>query len=246
DVETLGHVPAVALFVRRAAEVNPRFALTHDNAQEIAEICQRLDGLPLALELAAARINVLPPKLLLPRLSHRLPLLTHGARDLPERQQTLRATIAWSYDLLDAREQRLFRSLAVFSGGFGIDGAVAIEGECPVDQPEERAKQSDEMLDRLESLVSKNLLRVEQGFDGTPRFSMLATIQEYAQEELEARGEQAPVQERYVHFLLALAQSAEPHLFESEHDAWLACLDTEDVNLHAALAWCKDKRDSVE
>jgi predicted ATPase len=246
DIETLGQVPAVALFVRRAAEVNPAFALTRDNADAIAEICRRLDGLPLALELAAARINVLPPELLLPRLFRRLPVLTHGARDLPERQQTLRNTIAWSYDLLEPREQRLFRSLAVFRGGFGIDGALAVERERPEEQPVERAKRSDEMLDRLESLVSKSLLRVESGIDGAPRFFMLATIQEYAHEELEARGEQAAVQERYVHFLLTLAQAAEPHLFEPSHDAWLQRLDIEDADLHAALAWCKDTRDTVE
>ncbi len=111
DLQTLDQILAVALFLQRAGEVDAGFALTAENAQAIAEICQRLDGLPLALELAAARINVLPPKLLLPRLSHLLPLLTHGARDLPERQQTLRNTIAWSYDLLSPEEQRLFRSL---------------------------------------------------------------------------------------------------------------------------------------
>src|SRR5262249_19345111 len=200
DLETLGQIPAVALFLRRAGEVNPGFALTHENAQEIAEICQRLDGLPLALELAAARINVLPPKVLLQRLSRRLPLLTRGARDLPERQQTLRNTIAWSYDLLESQQQSLFRSLAVFNGGFGLDGATAIASERPADQPEEREKQSDEMLDRLESLASKNLLRIEEGFDGAPRFFMLDTVQEYAQEQLEAHGEQAAVKERYINF----------------------------------------------
>src|SRR5499433_1610491 len=246
DVEKLGQVPAVALFVRRAAEVNPSFALTGDNAHEIAEICRCLDGLPLALELAAARINVLPPKLLLPRLSHRLSLLTHGARDLPERQQTLRNMIAWSYDLLELREQSLFRALAVFSGGFGIDGALAIDSEHPADRPEERAKQSDEMLDRLESLVSKNLLRVEPGIDGAPRFSMLATIQEYAQEQLEARGERERVQERYVQFFLTLAQTADPHLNEMDQDIWLERLGSEEANLRAALTWCKENRQAVE
>src|SRR5262252_7528257 len=246
DIEKLGQVPAVALFVRRATEVNPSFALTRDNAHEIAEICRCLDGLPLALELAAARINVLPPKLLLPRLSHRLPLLTHGARDLPERQQTLRNMIAWSYDLLEPREQSLFRALAVFSGGFCIDGAMAIESEHPADQPEERTKQSDEILDRLESLVSKNLLRVEPGVDGAPRFFMLATIQEYAQEQLEARGERAPVQERYVQFFPTLAQTSEPHLNQVEHDIWLERLGSEEVNLRGALAWCNENRQAVE
>src|SRR5262249_7314113 len=154
-----------------------------------------------------------------------LPLLTHGARDLPERQQTLRNMIAWSYDLLEPREQRLFRSLAVFSGGFDVDGAMAIESE----------EQDDEMLDRLESLVGKNLLRVESGLEGAPGFFMLATIQEYAFEELEEAGELAQVQERYFHFLLALVHAAEPHLYEAERDIWLRRLDSEEVNLYAAL-----------
>src|SRR5262249_7042292 len=127
DLESLGSIPAVALFVRRAHEVNPDFTLTHDNAHEIAGICQRLDGIPLALELAAERLQVLSPKLLLSRLDRRLPLLTHGPRDLPERQQTLRRMLDWSYDLLDPREQRLFRSVSMFSGDFGVDGALAME-----------------------------------------------------------------------------------------------------------------------
>src|SRR5262249_9112810 len=150
-----------------------------------------------------------------------------------ERQQTLRNMIAWSYDLLEPQEKRLFRSLAVFGGGFGIDGATAIENEAS----------ADEMLDRLESLVSKNLLRVEAGFDGAPRFFMLATIQEYAQEKLEEAGEQALVKKRYVHFLLTLAQAAEPHLYEADRDAWMQRLDSEDANLQAALASCRDNRD---
>ena len=246
DLETLGQIPAVALFLRRAHEVNPGFALTQENAQDISEICQRLDGLPLALELAAARIKVLPPKVLLPRLSHCLRLLTHGSRDLPERQQTLRSTIAWSYDLLEAREQRLFRSLSAFDGNFGIDGAIAIESERPADQQEEHQKKSNETLDRLESLVSKNLLRIEQGLDGAPRFFMLDTIREYAQEQLDAHGEQAAVRERYVHFYLTLVQTAEPHLHQTERDTWLERLDGEDANLRAVLRWCKENPDTVE
>lgn len=246
DLATLGQIPAVALFLRRAHEVNPGFALTQENANDIAEICQRLDGLPLALELAAARIKVLPPKVLLPRLSSRLPMLTQGARDLPERQQTLRSTIAWSYDLLEPREQRLFRALSVFDGSFGIDGAIAIESERPADQQEEREEKGDETLDGLESLVSKNLLRIEQGLDGVARFLMLDTIREYGQEQLEAHVEQAATQERYVHFYLRLAQTAEPHLYEPERDTWLERLDREDGNLRAVLRWCKENRDTVE
>jgi predicted ATPase len=246
DLQTLGQIPAVALFLERAREVDAGFALTHENAQAIAEICQRLDGLPLALELAAARINVLPPRLLLARLGHRLPLLTHGARDLPERQQTLRTTIAWSYDLLSPEEQRLFRSLAVFTGGFSTDAATALESARPADPQAELEQQRDEMLDRLESLVSKNLLRVEQGFDGAPRFSMLATIQEYAQEQLEAHGEQAAVQERCVQFFLTLAQTAEPQPYPGERDAWMERLESEDANLRAALTWCKEHSQAVQ
>ncbi len=247
DLETLGQIPAVALFLQRAREVNPGFALTHENAQVIAEICRRLDGLPLALELAAARLNVLPPKLLLPRLSHPLPLLTRGARDLPERQQTLRNTIAWSYDLLEPQEQRLFRSLAVFTGGFATDAATALESERPADrQAEEPEQQRDETLDRLESLVSKNLLRVEPGFDGAPRFFLLATIQEYAQEQLDAHGEQAAVQERCVQFFLTLAQTAEPQLYQGARDAWMERLESEDANLLAALTWCQEHSQAVQ
>ncbi len=246
DLQTLGQIPAVALFLERAREVDAGFALTPENAQAIAEMCQRLDGLPLALELAAARINVLPPKLLLARLGHRLPLLTHGARDLPERQQTLRNTIAWSYDLLSPEEQRLFRSLAVFTGGFSIDGATALESTRPADQQAEPEQQRDETLDRLESLVSKNLLRVEQGRDLVPRFSMLATIQEYAQEQLDAHGEQAAVQERCVQFFLTLAQTAELQLYLPERDAWMERLESEDANLRAALSWCKEHSQAVQ
>ena len=246
DLETLGQIPAVALFVQRAREVDAGFALTPENAQAIAEICQRLDGLPLALELAAARINVLPPKLLLARLGHRLPLLTHGARDLPPRQQTLRNTIAWSYDLLSPEEQRLFRSLAVFTGGFSTDDATALESERPADAQAEPEQPRDEMLDRLEALVSKNLLRVEPGRGLTPRFSMLATIEEYAQEQLDAHGEQAAVQEKYVQVFLTLAQTAELQLYLPERDAWMERLESEDANLQAALTWCQQNSHAVQ
>jgi predicted ATPase len=241
DVATLGRIPSVALFVRRAAEVNPRFALTQDNALDVACICERLDGLPLALELAASRLDVLPPKLLLQRVGNRLPLLTRGPRDLPERQQTLRNVLSWSYDLLDAREQRLFRCLGAFSGGFGVDAATAVESEPATDRP---AAESPDLLDHLESLVSKNLLRVEPGFDGAPRFFMLATIQEYAQELLEAHGERARVQQRHLEFYDELARTAEPHLTDPDREAWLERLEAEGVNLRAALAWCVDHADA--
>jgi predicted ATPase len=243
DLATLGRVPSVELFVRRAAEVNPRFALTEGNATDVACICERLDGLPLALELAASRLDVLPPKLLLQRVGNRLPLLTRGPRDLPERQQALRNVLAWSYDLLDAREQRLFRHVGAFSGGFGVEAAAAVESEPSTARP---AAESPELLDHLESLVSKNLLRVEPGFDGAPRFFMLATIHEYAQELLEAHGERARVQKRHLEFYDELARTAEPHLLEADREAWLERLEAESVNLRAALACCVNHADAFE
>jgi predicted ATPase len=236
ELETLRRIPSVALFVRRAGEVNPDFELTEQNARDIAEICQHLDGLPLALELAAARVNVLSPEQLLQRLTRRLPFLTRGPRDLPERQQTLRNMLAWSYELLGSREQSLFRSLAVFTGSFGDDAAMAVA--C--------VERRDEMLEQLESLVAKNLLKIERGSHGTPRFSMLATIQEYAQELLEAQGEQTTVQARYVEFFRALVETAEPHLYEPERELWMERLGSEVDNLRLALAWCKENRDALE
>jgi predicted ATPase len=235
-LESLRQIPSVALFVRRAGEVNPGFALTEANARDIAEICRHLDGLPLALELAAAHVDVLPPKQLLLRLSRRLPFLTRGPRDLPERQQTLRNMLAWSYDLLDAREQSLFRSLAVFAGSFGEDAAMAV---APVER-------SDEVLERLQSLAAKNLLKMEPGTDGTPRFSMLATIQEYAHELLEAQGEQPTAEARCVDFLRALVETAEPHLYRPERELWMERISSETLNLRLALAWCKESRDALE
>jgi len=233
DIGSLVEVPAVALFVRRAQEVRPDFTLTKDNAHDVAQICERLDGLPLALELAASHVNVLPPRSLLSRLSRRLPLLIRGARDLPERQQTLRNAIAWSYDLLEPIEQRLFRLLSVFSG-FGVDGATAVAGEYP------------DIFDRLESLVTKNLLIVEPGLDGEPRFSMLPTIQEYAEEQLELYGEKSVAQDQFLGFLLTLAQTAEPHLGEAERDVWMDRLESEDVNLRMALAICRDNASATQ
>src|SRR5262245_31199961 len=227
DIDSLVQVPAVALFVRRAQEVRPGFAITEDNAHDVAQICERLDGLPLALELAASHVNVLPPRVLLARLSRRLPLLIRGARDLPERQQTLRNAIAWSYDLLEPAEQRLFRLLSVFSG-FGVDGATAIAPECP------------DMFDRLESLVTKNLLMVEPGFGGEPRFSMLPTIQEFAEEQLDLHGEKGAAQDRFGGFFLTLAQTAEPHLGDADRDVWMDRLESEGLNIRAALTFCRD------
>src|SRR5438876_3452080 len=221
DLDTLSQIPAVALFVERVREVQPDFALTADNAQAIAEICRRLDGLPLALELAAARSNVLPPAALLARLEHRLPLLTHGARDVPQRQQTLRNTIAWSYDLLDESDKALFRRLAVFVGGFTLE---AVQAVCVLDAAStmsSSASDKDAVLDQLAQLLDKSLVQAQQGTGGEPRFTMLETIHEYAQEQLEASGEAAALQERHANYFLRLAEEADPSMFSPERDVWM-------------------------
>jgi predicted ATPase len=246
DPDSLSRVPAVALFVERVREVQPAFALTADNAQAIAEICRRLDGLPLALELAAARSTVLPPAALLARLVHRLPLLVHGARDVPQRQQTLRNTIAWSYDLLAESEQALFRRLAVFAGGFTLE---AVQAVCVLDAaPTASPSEADDgaVLDQLAQLLDKSLMQPQQGTGGEPRFTMLETIREYATEQLLASGEEATVQEQHAHYFLRLAEEVWPHLSSPQWDSWVERLEREDANLRAALAWSKANKDRVE
>jgi predicted ATPase/class 3 adenylate cyclase len=230
---------AVRLFVDRARAVRPGFALTATNASTIAAICSRLDGLPLAIELAAARIKLLPPEAILARLDKRLPLLTGGGRDLPERQQTLRAAIAWSHDLLDPAEQTIFRKLGVFVGGFTLDAAEAVaagggEPENPV-------------LDSLAGLHDNSLVQSDEsgpGSDTDPRFTMLQTIQEFALEQLAAHGEQEAVRAAHAAFFVNLAREAEPRLIGPETITWLDRLDAERGNVHAALSWLRDRGDS--
>jgi predicted ATPase len=246
DLARLSQVPAVALFVERVREVQPEFALTADNAQAIAEICRRLDGLPLALELAAARTNVLPPQALLARLEHRLPLLVHGARDAPERQQTLRNTIAWSYDLLDENDKALFRRLAVFSGGFTLEEVQAVCSFAPVGTSLAQADDEGAVLEQLGQLLDKSLVQGQQGTGGEPRFSMLETIGEYATEQLVASGEAAAMQERHADYFLRLAEEADPHIFRPEREVWMERLDREEANLRAALAWSKADSEAVQ
>jgi predicted ATPase/Tfp pilus assembly protein PilF len=242
EVERLAEVPAVALFVARARELQPDFALTSANASAVAAICQRLDGLPLAIELAVARLPVLPPDALSARLEHRLPLLTHGPRDLPARQQTLRATIAWSYDLLSERDQTLFCQLAVFAGGCTLAAAQAV---CRVaDQAAENTEVTGDpevaVLEGVASLVDRSLLQVRASQEDpvdTPRFAMLETIREFALERLQTSGKMGAVQQRHADFFLALAEEALPHLYEPDRDVWLARLERDGDNLRAALAW---------
>jgi predicted ATPase len=225
--EILTQYEAVRLFVERARAVKADFSVTNENAPAVAEICARLDGLPLAIELAAARIRVLPPHKMLERLGYRLKLLRGGARDLPTRQQTLRGTIDWSYELLEEDEKTLFGRLSVFSGGRTLE---AIEEIC---DPEGDL----EVLEEIESLAEKSLLRQEEGPDGESRFVMLETVHEYAREKLEESGEAEGIKRAHAQHFLALAEEAEPELNGPDQLEWLERLEAEHDNMRAALAW---------
>ncbi len=227
----LGAVEAVRLFNERARAANPRFGLTEQNASVVAEITARLDGLPLAIELAATRTKVLTPEQILSRLERRLSILTSGARSLPERQRTLRAAIAWSHDLLDPVERRLFARLSVFTGGWTFESAEAV---C---DPESLGVDA---LDGLTSLVDKSLVRWTEPSGEPPRFSMLETIREFAQEQLQAGADLAPVVRRHAEHFLRLAVEAEPHLTGEDQGAWLDRCDAEHANIRAALRWAVD------
>ncbi len=231
-LETLSDCASVDLFVERAASVQPDFTLSNDNASDLADICTRLDGLPLALELAAARLRLLDPKEMLARLEHRLPLLVGGARDLPRRQQTLRATIAWSYDLLDSNEQRLFDSLSVFVGGCTL---AAIEAVCLSTQTD--SAESSYVLDQVDSLLAKNLLRQVEGMDGNPRLLMLETLREFGMERSDAEGKTAALRRRHAEYFFTLAEQADPNLRGAGQLQWLDRLEAEHANLRAAMAW---------
>ena len=235
DVETLGSFPAVVLFIDRARAVRPGFALTHENAEAVVEICHRLDGLPLAIELAAARCKVLTPQAMLKRLDHRLRLLTDGARDAPERQRTLRAAIAWSHDLLSAEEQVLFRRLGVFVGGCTLSAAERVcdaSGDLGLD-----------VLDGVGALIGQSLVQQGEGFDAESRFVMLETLREYALEQLDRAGERRQLQQRHATDVLALAAEAEPHLFTAERGRWLRRLSEEQDNIRATLRFALEEDD---
>jgi len=228
DVRTLGRFEAVRLFTERALAVRPGFRVTDENAPAVAEITARLDGLPLAIELAATRTRVLTPEQMLPRLQQRLTLLTTGARTLPDRQRTLRNAIAWSYDLLDGAERRLFARLSVFNGGWTLESAEAV---C---DPEGLGLDA---LEGLTSLVDQSLVRTAEPAAGHARFSMLETIRDFAQEQLAAGGDLALVLRRHAGYLLGLAVAAEPHLTADDQGEWLDRCDREHANIRAALRW---------
>jgi predicted ATPase/transcriptional regulator with XRE-family HTH domain len=240
DVTTLAQNPAVDLFIQRARAVQPDFDLTVANAATVAEICRRLDGLPLAIELAAARVKLLPPEALLARLKRRLQVLTGGARDLPARQHTMRSAIAWSYDLLEAREQRLFRRLAVFAGGGTLEAVAAV---CGAGAPGGSTTWDGDILDGLASLMDKSLLRRVAGqprSGSEPRFGMLETIREYGLACLAAAGEMPALQGGHATYFLTLVEDAAPRLIGAGQVAELARLEDERDNLRAALRWALD------
>jgi predicted ATPase/class 3 adenylate cyclase len=233
---TAARSPALALFVDRARAVRYDFALTDANALVVAEICRRLDGLPLAIELAASRIKLLPPEAILARLDRRLELLTGGPRSLPERQRTLRATIEWSYDLLNTAEQRLLDRLSVFAAGATLE---AIDAVC-----NPAAETGVETLDGLASLADKSLLRVLEGAGaGEPRYALLETIRELASERLAAAGETPTVERRHAAFFSAFAEMAVPEIVGEQQAVWLERVSSEHDNLRAALRRTIDSAD---
>jgi tetratricopeptide (TPR) repeat protein len=226
----------LGLFVERARTLKPDFSITNESAPAVAEICVRLDGLPLTIELAAARIKMLPPRAMLQRLTSRLKLLTGGARDLPERQRTLKATIEWSYALLDDGEQLLFARLAVFSGGRTLEAIEAIcdaEGDLPVDT-----------FDGISSLLDKSLLRQEEGPEGEPRFVMLETIHEFAREKLGKSAEAEEINRAHTQYFLTLAEEANPELKGPDQLQWLERLEAEHDNMRAALSWALGRNET--
>jgi predicted ATPase/transcriptional regulator with XRE-family HTH domain len=225
----LSQYAAVQLFVARARAARPDFALTDSNGPDVSAICARLDGLPLAIELAAARCKLFAPPALLGRLRQRLAMLTGGPRDLPQRQQTLRDTIGWSYDLLNPAERTLFARLGVFVGGCSIDAAESV---CDSD-----GDLGTYVLDWLISLVDKSLLQLDEMPDGEPRFSMLETIREYALDRLEQSGETEELRRAHSTHYLVVAEQAESELVGPEQAEWLARLELEHDNLRTALRW---------
>ncbi|MGH2557966.1 MAG: ATP-binding protein, partial [Thermomicrobiales bacterium] len=260
SLDELRHYEAVALFLQRARAARPDFGLTQDNALAVADICVRLDGLPLALELAAARIKVLSPAALSARLSGRLHLLTGGAHDQPPRLQTMRDAIGWSYDLLDGEEQIFFRRLSVFAGGFTLDAAEAVtsaQAPVPSAQPEDAAgsPQRDTVagqpasvadwaqgprpsaLDLIASLVDHSLINCIDSDAEEPRYHLLETVREFGQEQLTACGEDAATRGRHAAWCVAMVEAAAPQLSGANQTLWLERLAAERANVHTAQDW---------
>ncbi len=242
SAEELSGFAAAELFVLRAQMARASFALSDENAPVIAQICGRLDGLPLAIELAAVRVKLLSPQAILARLENSLGFLTGGAKDSPSRQRTMRGAIEWSYQLLDEEEKALFRRLAVFVGDFSVEAAEAIGSDeaSAVEMqrlPEAKERRTSEILDILTSLVDKNLLVSKEQADGNTRLRMLGVVGEFASECLEQEGEAHTVRGVHAKFFLALAEVAEIHVVGEQSLEWLDRLETEHDNLRAALRW---------
>jgi DNA-binding CsgD family transcriptional regulator/tetratricopeptide (TPR) repeat protein len=232
--QSIASCAAVALFVERTQGVKPSFTPTLENMQTIAQICSQLDGLPLAIELAAARMKMLPPQTLLNRLHSRLSLLTGGARNLPARQQTLRNTLDWSYDLLTEAEQRFFRRLGVFVGQWTLEAAEAINDDAAI-----------EPFELLSSLVDKSLIRPIEESAGELRFMLLETIREYALDRLDTEGEREATQRKHTQYYIQLAEQAERYLQGVDQYRWLQRLDRESANLWTALHWTVERKETV-
>ena len=246
EVKRLSQYPAVTLFIERARDARPDFQVTRATAPAVLGICARLDGLPLAIELAAARVKVLPPPALLQRLERRLPLLTGGARDLEDRQQTMRQTIAWSYDLLAPEEQRLFRRLAVFVGGFTLEAAEAV---CAA--PAGAAPLGVDVWEGLAALVDHSLVQPwpgdqagEEG-NGEARFRLLYVVREYALEQLVACGEADVLRRAHAVYYLGLVEARALAVYGPEGEAWLGRLEREHDNFRAVLAWAREHGEAV-
>ena len=244
----IGDLASVRLFVERAAAATPSFALTRANAAAVAAVCRRLDGLPLAIELAAARVKVLSPAELLSRLDRMLPLLTGGPRDQAARLRSMHTAIAWSHDLLNPDEQALFRRLAVFVGGFTLEAAEAIAGRGVEENDglAPRLLASSPPLDLVASLVDKSLLRRLDADAGEPRFGMLATVQEYGLEQLALAGEGAATRQAHAAWFLGLAERAWPAFrHRAGQEPWLDRLEAERGNLRAVLGWLEESGDAA-
>jgi len=224
DIAEISNIESVRLFTQRAMFASSNFAMNSQNALFVAQICQQLDGIPLALELAAARINTLSPQQILARLDDRFNLLTRGLRTAMPRHQTLRATIEWSYDLLSYQERLLFQRLSVFMGGWTLDAAETVCADGTV-------------LDLLARLVDKSLVVVDREHGDKARYNYLETIRQYAHEKLDEDGEAQQIRDQHMQYFLGLARNAEPQLYGAQQIEWLQILEDEDKNMRAALEW---------
>ena len=234
--EQLVRTEAIQLFVERATAASGDFGLTSENADDVAAICERVNGLPLAIELAAARSRVLMPADLLARLSPQLPLLTGGPADQPPRLRSMADAIAWSHDLLTRSEQALFRRLAIFVGGFGLEAAEAVGGRCNPPPPS--------ILETLTALVDQSLVQRSTGPGHETRFSLLEPVREFGLERLAASGEEAPVRDAHANWCLAFAERAQPELAGPQQEAWFDRLEAEHPNMRAALGWLRERGDA--